>query len=197
MRIGYDGGQKKSIFWAKHLLLIAGVVSLAIVVKVETTATAKPVAQMHVYSATPTGQDPRTTRLSRFLSGLHCPVATLAGEFVHAADDNHLDWRLLPSIAVVESGGGKDYRNNNIFGWDRGDQSFPTVRTGLEQVAFKLGRSPQYTKQDLWGKLRLYNPDENYAFMVMWVMKRISPVADLKPHVDRVVRRQSEYVYVD
>jgi hypothetical protein len=121
-------------------------------------------------------------------------VVNLAEDFVHAADDNHLDWRLLPSISVVESGGGKAYRNNNIFGWNQGLQLFPTIRAGINTVAFKLGKSPLYRDRDSVGKLRIYNPDESYAGLVLSVMNRISPVAQLKP-VRTVVRRQNEFIY--
>ncbi len=135
--------------------------------------------------------DPRTVRLKRFLSSLHCPVVTMADDFVHAADDNHLDWRLLPSIAVIESSGGKAYINNNIFGWGYGGPiPFPSIRAGLNLVAFKLAQSPLYKDQDVLGKLRLYNPDENYPSRVMNVMKRISPAVELTP-----LRRQSAYAY--
>ncbi len=119
----------------------------------------------------------------------------MAEDFVHAADDNHLDWRLLPSISVIESGGGKAYRNNNIFGWGiNGLWLFPSIRAGLNLVAFKLGRSPLYRNHDVVGKLHLYNPDETYASKVMEVMNRISPKVDLSP-AGRLVQRQNEYVY--
>lgn len=104
-------------------------------------------------------------------------MLNLAEDFVHAADDNHLDWRLLPSISVIESGGGKAYRNNNVFGWNA-LQPFPSIRAGLNTVAFKLGNSPLYRNHDVRGKLHLYNPDETYATKVMSVMNGISPAAD-------------------
>ena len=138
--------------------------------------------------------DPRTVRLRRFLSHLHCPVSYLAEDFIHAADDNGLDWRLLPSISVIESGGGKAYKNNNIFGWRNGDEFFPTLRAGLHEVAFKLGKSSLYQNRDVFGKLRLYNPDETYPGTVMSVMNRISPVVNLQP-AERLLRRQNEFVY--
>lgn len=119
--------------------------------------------------------DPRIGRLRAFLSRLHCPVANISEDFVRAADDNHLDWRLLPSIAVVESGGGKTAKNNNIFGWKNGVQRFATVRSGLELVAYKLGRSPLYRKLDSVGKLRVYNESGEYADAVLSVMNRIGP----------------------
>ena len=124
--------------------------------------------------------DPRTLRLSRFFSRLHCPVVDLASDFVRAADENHLDWRLLPSISVIESGGGKAYRNNNIFGWNNGLQLFPSIRHGIREVAFKLGRSPLYRNRDTVGKLRAYNNDDGYVQNVIAVMNRISPVVNLR-----------------
>jgi len=138
--------------------------------------------------------DPRTVRLRNFLGRLHCPVQYLAQDFVQAADDNHLDWRLLPSISVIESGGGKEYRNNNIFGWANGAVPFPTIRAGINQVAFKLGKSALYRSRDVAGKLEIYNPDSSYASSVMAVMNRISSVVNIAP-VRKVVRRQNHFVY--
>lgn len=119
--------------------------------------------------------DPRTVRLTRFLSRLHCPVLQYAQDFIAAADENHLDWRLLPSISVIESGGGKAYRNNNIFGWDNGNQPFLSVQRGIREVAYHLGRSPLYRNRDVVGKLRVYNPDQEYVSDVVAVMNRIDP----------------------
>ncbi|MBV9611265.1 MAG: glucosaminidase domain-containing protein, partial [Acidobacteriaceae bacterium] len=118
----------------------------------------------------------------------------LAEDFVQAADENQLDWRLLPSISVIESGGGKAYRNNNIFGWNNGATLFPSIRAGLNEVAYKLSHSPLYRNRDIPGKLRLYNPDESYAGAVVSVMNRISPVVNLR-RVNRTVSRQSQLAY--
>ncbi len=138
--------------------------------------------------------DPRTLRLRNFLGRLHCPVQNLAEDFVHAADDNHLDWRLLPSISVVESGGGKEYRNNNIFGWANGVAPFPTIRAGINHVAFKLGKSSPYENLDVAAKLQIYNPDTSYVTLVMNLMNRISPVVNVTP-ARRVIHRQNQFIY--
>jgi hypothetical protein len=113
------------------------------------------------------------------MARLRCPVKDMAEEFVHAADDNNLDWRLLPSISIIESGGGKAYKNNNILGWGNGDRSFPTIRAGISQVAFKLGHSFLYRNRNTEEKLRIYNPNADYPGRVQDVMHRISPVVDL------------------
>ncbi len=121
-----------------------------------------------------TQADPRVARLQSFLKRLRCPVAPMAEDFVRVADANQLDWRLLPSIAVIESGGGKAYKNNNIFGWNKGLQAFDSIRAGLEWVGYRLARSPLYRTRNSFEKLRIYNEDQEYADSVMAVMNRIS-----------------------
>jgi hypothetical protein len=199
MRFGYVSGPSRSASLAKQLLVVAGVAS-ALPIVWTGKAKAVPETPTHiapVNTARPMGPDPRTIRLRRFLSKLHCPVAVMSEDFVRAADDNHIDWRLLPSIAVIESSGGKAYKNNNIFGWRNGDEAFPTIRAGLNQVAYKLGRSPLYRSRSSLDKLRLYNPNEEYPGNVMAVMNRISPVVDLSRKAEKVLFRQNEYVYAD
>ena len=182
---------------SKHVLMIAGLIALPVTMRLQKVVEAKPVpAKPPQPSQQPVAKDPdpRTVRLEKFLWKLHCPVAPLAEDFVHAADDNQLDWRLLPSISVIESGGGKAYRHNNLFGWDQGNRVFPTIRAGLNEVAFKLGRSSLYRNRNSLQKLRLYNPDATYPGRVMAVMNRISPVINLRP-ANRLFRNQSSYVY--
>jgi hypothetical protein len=174
-------------------MIVAGLIALPITMRLERVAHARPLPSRPAPEP-PAKADARTVRLTAFFSKLHCPVTYLAQDFIDAADDNQLDWRLLPSISVIESGGGKAARNNNIFGWDNGNQLFPTLRAGINHVAFKLGKSALYRNRDSVGKLRLYNPDETYVDKVLDVMNRISPVANLEP-VTRLIRRQNEFVY--
>lgn len=195
MQVSYTCLGKKAAFFSKQLMVAVGLLALPITLRLEKVADAQPVKPVKPADPVPpVSADPRADRLKRFLSHLHCPVAALAEEFVNAADDNQLDWRLLPSISVVESGGGKAYRNNNIFGWNNGGQLFPTIRSGIHEVAFKLGRSSLYRNRDAAAKLRVYNPDPTYADKVLSVMQRISPKVDLKP-VARLIRRNNEFVY--
>ena len=165
MQFGYISGPSRAASLAKQLLVVAGVASALPILWTE-KAKAVPEAPAHVApvnTARPTGPDPRAIRLRRFLSKLHCPVAVMSEDFVHAADDNHLDWRLLPSIAVIESSGGKAYKNNNIFGWRNGDEVFPTIRAGLNHVAYKLGRSPLYRSRNSLAKLRLLQSERRIS----------------------------------
>ena len=120
--------------------------------------------------------DPRMVKLQKYLAQRDCPLEKYASDFIEAADANDLDWRLLPSISVIESGGGKEYINNNVFGWDSCRQRFPTVRAGIHIVASRLANSDLYRGKDLDDKLRTYNPVvESYPSMVKAVMRSISP----------------------
>lgn len=119
--------------------------------------------------------DPRLARLSHYLTRLKSPVTHLAPEFLAAADRNALDWRLLPGIAVIESGAGKEYLNNNIFGWDSGKRKFPSIRAGIHTVAVRLSKSKLYRNKDVEDILDTYNPNPDYAARVMRVMKQIGP----------------------
>jgi hypothetical protein len=194
MQIGYSWSRSRLFTIGARLALVVGFCALPVTMhlrKVSASAVAKPAMVVRLPFSKP---DPRPARVAKFLSTLHCPVANLSEDFVHAADDNGLDWRLLPSIAVIESGGGKAYRNNNIFGWANGETEFPTLRSGINEVAFKLGKSPLYRGKSVLAKLHLYNPDENYARSVLAVMRRISPVEDLVP-APRLVQEQDQFVY--
>jgi hypothetical protein len=95
------------------------------------------------------------------------------------ADQHNLDWRLLPSISMVESGGGREARNNNLFGWDGGKAIFISVRAGIHNVAARLGNSKMYRDKGVDEILRIYNPGANYPEVVKSVMRRISPSEEL------------------
>ena len=193
MRTGYSWLRKRvPSFFPKQLLVAVGLFAFPLTMWTEKRPpSVQPIPAKRLEPVSP---DPRTVRLKKFLTKLHCPVSDLADEFVHAADDNRLDWRLLPSISVIESGGGKAYRNNNIFGWNQGLEVFPTIRVGIHEVAFKLAKSPLYQNRDVLGKLRLYNPDESYPGAVLTVMNRISPTVNLQPF-RTLVEHQHEFEY--
>jgi len=124
--------------------------------------------------------DPRLERIESFLSERGAPASQFAEEFLAAADENNLDWRLLPSISILESGGGKNCRNNNIFGWQNCERKFPSVQYGIQLVANKLGNSRLYRDKNLDEILFTYNPRQDYGSRVKSVMRLLGP-ADLTP----------------
>jgi len=124
--------------------------------------------------------DPRPTRLAEFLREKKCPVRHLAADFIAAADRHNLDWRLLPSIAVVESGCGRAQRRNNIFGWASARKRFESVRAGIYIVAERLANSKLYRDKPLDEMLRTYNRHAGYGAKVKRVMLQVDSSEPLK-----------------
>jgi hypothetical protein len=118
-------------------------------------------------------QDWRYLKLRTFMDRYDCPVRHLAQDFLAASDRNHLDWRLLPSISLVESGGGKVYRNNNIMGWANGKKRFASVPAGIHHVAHALRHAGPYRHKDLDALLLTYNPNPIYPKRVKGFMKEL------------------------
>jgi hypothetical protein len=120
--------------------------------------------------------DIRQELLRSFLTKCNSPVASYAATFIAEADAHQLDWRLLPSLAVVESGGGQRNRRNNLFGWNNGASRFVSATEAIHHVAEALTNARPYKGKDLRGKLAAYNQTPGYLRHVMGVMQRISPV---------------------
>lgn len=119
--------------------------------------------------------DPRFRRLQRFFTARKAPAAALASDFLAAADHHKLDWRLLPSLSVIESGGGKHCKRNNMFGWNSGEHQFLSFRHGIHFVARRLTHSRLYRGKPLDEKLGQYNPNPDYPSRVKMVMRMLGP----------------------
>jgi hypothetical protein len=121
-------------------------------------------------------KDPRFEALKRFFEKGDCPAKAYSHAFLEAADNYHLDWRLLPSLSYIESTGGKAAQHNNIFGWDSGRAHFATATAGIHTVGYHLSHASQYRRKSLDQLLATYNPASDYAQRVKSVMRRIAPV---------------------
>lgn len=119
-------------------------------------------------------KDSRFQRIKAFFKRRACPMEHYAADLIAAADYHQLDWRLLPSLALVESSGGKVYMNNNVFGWDSCKRKFPSVQAGIHVVAERLANSPYYRGKSLEGKLLAYNQQPGYAATVKKVMAQLA-----------------------
>jgi hypothetical protein len=147
----------------KDFLLVAGLLAAPATVSVQQYK-ASPVVKPN---------DPRLSRLQKFFGDRDCPLRDSAKDFLIAADQNHLDWRLLPSISIIESSGGKYYGKNNVFGWGSSKEGFSSVRAGIHYVAAQLGKSRRYKGKDIDSKLQIYNPLPEYSQRVKAVMRAI------------------------
>jgi hypothetical protein len=119
--------------------------------------------------------DLRESILRKFLKDNRCPDQEYAEVFVAEADAHDLDWRLLPSLALVESGGGRTSRGNNLFGWANGKITFNSIGDAIHTVASTLAHGSAYRGKDLTAKLATYNQGTDYPAMVLEIMRQISP----------------------
>jgi hypothetical protein len=152
-------------FLPSGLMLFAGVLGIA-------TATAQPDQDVTKIRKK---FDLREAILRRFFKENRAPVEPYAGVFLKEADTYHLDWRLLPSLSMIESGGGKYARGNNLFGWANGQWTFPSISEAVHHVAMTLSIGKAYRGKDLEAKLWTYNHRSEYKTAVMGIMHRIYP----------------------
>jgi hypothetical protein len=127
-------------------------------------------------------EDNRIDKIRQFFLAQRSPLAKHAEVFLGAADKHGLDWRLLPSLAIVESAGGGVYRNNNVFGWGNGRIRFESIGDSIRVVAERLTNALPYRNKTVEGKLKAYNPvNKKYADHVLGIMESIGPVPSTAP----------------
>lgn len=128
--------------------------------------------------------DPRVLKLEDYLKKQNSDLDAFASVFVKKADENSLDWRLLPAIAGVESTFAKFIppQSSNPFGWGVYGQivtRFPSFKEAIETVADGLGNK---YPSDLSKIARIYCPSNCQKWLsgVTFFMKEIddSPVEE-------------------
>jgi hypothetical protein len=121
--------------------------------------------------------DARIDALKSFFKTNKCPQLNydLINDYLTAADQNHLDFRILPSISVIESGCGKQYptATHNLWGWDSARSGFSSFREGISFVSERLAHGQHYTNKTIIKKLNAYNPNPAYALKVIKLMAEI------------------------
>ena len=96
-----------------------------------------------VSEVSPLVMDDRARILEGFLLQYDSPLAPYAGDFIKYADEYNLDWRLVASIAGLESTFGKriPYQSYNGWGWGvYGDNviNFDSWTDGIETISHGL-----------------------------------------------------------
>lgn len=114
------------------------------------------------------------------------PLLGYGFKMAKEAKRNGLDWKLLPAIAIQESGGGKHaiWRcKNNPFGWASCDVKFENIDHAIEIVALNLaGGNPKtekyYKNKDSKEKLHYYNGTvvSHYPQTVLAIMDKFDTI---------------------
>lgn len=137
----------------------------------KTTRLAPPVKRISILPTVPTpAPDNRIKVVKDFLISYGSPMVDSAEDFVRAADENNLDYRLLPAIAGVESTFGKftpECAYFNAFGWTSsvspcGFYRFESYREAIFIVAEGIGRGQTYSRFQETKRIsdfaKIYNP---------------------------------------
>jgi len=81
---------------ARQMVVMAGLLSVPVAVTVDQKLP-EPVRDPGRQA------DERLLKLTRFFGNANCPLRDASADFLEASDRYDLDWRLLPSISMVES----------------------------------------------------------------------------------------------
>ena len=130
------------------------------------------------------GGDSRVVLIDKFLKKYNSPMVGLGQDFVAAADEYALDWRLLPAIAFQESSLGKKIPrgSHNPFGWGiyEGSNSgvyFDSWKSGIDIVAASLNKDyiskGLSTPEEIVG-VYTSNKNPSWIFSVRSAMEEIS-----------------------
>lgn len=124
-------------------------------------------------------EDPRIVSVRNFFRRFKSPAEAVSDVFIREADSNGLDWRLLPGLAMVESGGGKSCKRHNLFGWANGKVGFSSFSDAIRQVSWHLSNSRYYKDKTIDGLLFTYNRNPKYRQKVKSAMTQVSPTIEL------------------
>ncbi len=122
--------------------------------------------------------DIRLLLLNSFLKKKGSPLADYSADFIRVADEQGLDWRLLPAIAGLESSYGKRLIQSsfNPFGWGGGYIYFEDWANGFEKVARGLNRGPYPESKSPLALGPVYAPpNPKWGYLVSNIMNQISP----------------------
>ncbi|MEK7559954.1 MAG: glucosaminidase domain-containing protein [Patescibacteria group bacterium] len=122
--------------------------------------------------------------IDAYFAARNMPLVGYGFKMAEVAQKYNLDWRLLPAIAVQESGGGKHaiWRcKNNPFGWASCNVRFESIDQAIKVVAMNLaGGNPitekYYKNKDSQEKLYYYNGTviSHYPQTVLAIMDKFN-----------------------
>ncbi len=134
--------------------------------------------QMYIYISSKEVDEEKVRRVREYLKKRNAPLAREAEFFVQTANEFGLDFRLVASISVIESNGGKyAYRPYNAWGWGGQGRAF-TFKSWKEGI-YTVSKGLSYYKQaglDTPEEIgRRYNPESHreWSRKVSFVMSQM------------------------
>jgi len=122
----------------------------------------------------------KTEKINTYLQNRNAPLAIYSEYIVLLANKYDLDYRLVPAISIIESGGGENlYRPYNAWGWggakghtfDSWEESIYTVTRGIAEGYNQRGAA---TPEEIAPNYNPHTPDE-WGSKVQLVMNQMGP----------------------
>lgn len=107
-------------------------------------------------------RESKAAKIDAYYAKYDLPLAGHGMHMVLVAEENNLDWRLLPAIAMRESTGGKFACGNNPFGFGSCKIKYENFDEAIDTVAGHIGgnnvkTAKYYANKTLEKKLLAYN----------------------------------------
>lgn len=125
-----------------------------------------------------------------YFASKDAPLEGYGMKFVTEAEENGLDWRLLPAIAMRETTGGKFACKSanapyNNFGWHSCKKGFSSVEESIEYISKTLGGNNENANAYKAGMtseqiLKKYNPESIIPGYYKQVMKIMDAIEEFK-----------------
>lgn len=133
-------------------------------------------AKLSINVETSSNDDIRAKALRNVLEKYNSPLVDVAESYVHFADKNGVDWKLLPSIAGLESSFGKRLMPNsyNAYGWGGGYIYFDSWDDGIDTITRALSEK-YYARgaNTVWTIGPIYAESPTWAVRVNSFMEKI------------------------
>lgn len=119
----------------------------------------------------------KVEKIRKYLTKRNSPLAEYAEEFIKAADEYGIDYRIVTAISIIESNGGRyNFKPHNAWGW--GKSGFGSWTEGIWAVSKGIGK--YYSKGATTPKWisKSYCPPnaDNWAKNVQGVMNEIASI---------------------
>lgn len=120
--------------------------------------------------------DVRVKALKKVFENYNSPLVNEAENYVRLADKNGVDWKLLPSIAGLESSFGKRLMPNshNAYGWGGGHIYFDSWEDGIDTITKSLSERYYARGADtVWTIGPIYAESPTWSVRVNSFMQKI------------------------
>ena len=133
-------------------------------------------AKLSLDVKTSSSTDIRVRALKNVFEKYNSPLVDEASSYVALADKNGVDWKLLPSIAGLESSFGKRLMPNshNAYGWGGGYIYFDSWEHGIDTITKALSQKYYARGADtVWSIGPIYAESPTWAVRVNGFMQKI------------------------